>query len=128
VPLLLKQKEAWRVKSYSSEQNQMGSIKYNEDVLKTMVGMALHGLEGIAGIEGKGTVGILGRKNFSHINKISVEGNKVVIDLSLVVSYGLDLRAKAREAQQKICDTIQTMTDLRIGAVNVTVANLEFHE
>jgi len=116
------------MKSYSSEQNQMGSIKYNEDVLKTMVGMALHGLEGIAGIEGKGAVGILGRKNFSHINKISVENNKVVIDLSLVVSYGLDLRAKAREVQQKVCETIETMTDLRIGAINVTVANLEFNE
>ena len=116
------------MKSYSSEQNQMGSIKYNEDVLKTMVGMALNGLEGVAGIEGKGAVGILGRKNFSYINKISVEDSKVVVDLSLVVSYGMDLQAKARETQQKICDTIETMTDLRISAVNVTVVNLEFNE
>jgi len=116
------------VKSFSSEQNQMGSIRYNEDVLKTMVGMALQELEGVAGLEGKGTAGILGRKNFSHINKISVEDNKLILDLSLVVSYGLDLRAKAREAQQKICAAIEKMTDLRIGAINVTVANLEFNE
>ncbi len=116
------------MKSFSSEQNQMGSIKYNEDVLKTMVGMALQELEGVAGFEGKGAVGILGRKNFSHINKMSVEDNKLILDLSLVVSYGLDLRAKAREAQQKISAAIESMTDLRIGAVNVTVANLEFSE
>lgn len=116
------------MKSYSSEQNQMGSIKYNEDVLKTMVGMALNEVEGVAGFEGKGGGGILGRRNFSHISKISVDDKKVIIELSIVASYGLDLREKAREVQQKVRSTIESMTDLQIGAINITVAGLEFHE
>lgn len=116
------------MKSYSSEQNQLGSIKYNEDVLRTMVGMALNEVEGVAGTEGKGGGGILGRRNFSHINKITVEDQKVIIDLSIVTVYGQDLRAKAREVQEKVSSTIQSMTDLQIGAINVTVAGLEFPE
>jgi len=116
------------MKSYYSEQNQMGSIKYNEDVLRTMVGMALNEVEGVAGTENKVGAGILGRKSYSHINKISVDGNKVVIDLSIVVNYGLDLREKAREVQQKVHDTIKSMTDLQISAVNITISGLEFQE
>ncbi|MCG8400495.1 MAG: Asp23/Gls24 family envelope stress response protein [Firmicutes bacterium] len=114
------------VKSYSSEQNQMGSIKYNDDVIKTIVGMALNEVEGVAGIDGKGAGGILGRKHFSHINKITVDENRVVIELSLVVNYGLDLREKAREVQQRVKDSLTGMTDLQIGAVNITVIGLEF--
>lgn len=116
------------MKSFPSEQNAMGSIKYNEDVLKTMVGMAIKELKGVAEIEGKGTAGLLGRKKFSSVNKISVEGNKLVLDLSLVLTYGLDLRAKALETQQKISAMIENMTDLTIGAINVTVASLDFKE
>jgi len=113
------------VKSYFSEQNRLGSIRYNEDVIRSMVDMALSGVEGVAATEGRAGGGILGHKSLSHINKITVQEKKVVIDLSIVVRYGLPVQDVARRVQQKVRDTIESMTDLRIGGVNITVSGLE---
>lgn len=116
------------MKSYPSEQNSLGTIRYNEDVIRTMVNMALSHVEGISGTEGRGSGNILGRKNNSHILKVNVEGQSAVIDLSIIVEYGLLLRDVAQKVQQKVKETIETMTDLQVEAVNVTVAGLDLQE
>lgn len=116
------------MKSYPSEKNAMGTIRYNEDVIKTMVGMALNGVEGVAGMESRGTGNLLSRKNLSHVNKITMEEKKVSLDLSIVVKYGLPLRDVAQQVQHKVKETIESMTDLNVGSVNVTVSGLDFNE
>jgi uncharacterized alkaline shock family protein YloU len=116
------------MKSYPSEKNAMGTIRYNEDVIKAMVGIALNGIEGVAGIEGRGTGNILGRKYLSHVNKIAVEEKRVSLDLSIVVKYGLPLRDVAQQVQQKVKEIIESMTDLNVGAINITVSGLDINE
>lgn len=116
------------MKNYPSEHNSLGTIRYNEEVLRTMVNMALSEVEGISGVDGRGSGNILGRKNYTHVNKINVEENKAVIELSIVVEYGLLLRDVAQQVQQKVRERIESMTDLRVEAVNVTVAGLDLKE
>ncbi|TYO94722.1 Asp23/Gls24 family envelope stress response protein [Desulfallas thermosapovorans] len=114
------------MKAFSTEQNAMGVISYNEDVLKTMTGMAISRVDGVAGIEGSGN--ILTRKNLSQINKIFMEDKKVNIDLSIVVEYGLPLRETAQKVQREVREMIGTMTDLNVGAINITVAGLDIKD
>jgi len=116
------------MKSYPSEKNSMGTIRYNEEVLKTMISMALSGIDGIAGLEGRSAAGILSRKNSSHLNKITVEENRVCIDVSIAARYGLPLRETAKTVQERIKSTIESMTDLNVGAVNIVISGLDFSE
>ncbi|WP_347488187.1 Asp23/Gls24 family envelope stress response protein [Desulfoscipio sp. XC116] len=109
-------------------QNNLGDIRYNEDVLKTMISMALSEVEGVYGMESRSSGNILSRKSISHINKISIEGKNATIDLSIVVAYGLLLRDVAKNVQNKVIEVIETMTDLNVDAVNVTVAGLDIKD
>ncbi|AGL02735.1 Asp23/Gls24 family envelope stress response protein [Desulfoscipio gibsoniae] len=110
------------------EQNDLGVIRYNEDVLKTMIGMTLSEVEGVAGFEGRSSGNLLNRKSVSHINKISIEEKNVTIELSIVVEYGLPLRDAAQNVQHKVREVIEAMTDLYVNAVNVTVAGLDIKD
>ena len=113
----------------SSKQETLGAIHYNDDVIKTMVTMVLNEVEGIATIENRTTAGnLLGRKNNSHINKISVDGKSLTIELTITIDYGLSLMETARKAQQKIKEKIESMTDLTIGAINITISGLDMKE
>lgn len=112
------------MKNYPSEHNSLGTIKYNEDVIRTMVNMALSDVEGIGEIEGRSSGKILSRKHNSNINKISIEGKDAVIELSITADYGLLLRDTAQNVQQKIKEIIESMTDLNVRAVNVTITGL----
>jgi len=116
------------MKIYPSEKNNLGTIRYNEDVLRTMIGIALSQVEGVAGVESRVAGNILARKSYSHINKITVEEKKVSVDISIVARYGMLLRECAQNVQRKIKENIEEMTDLLVAAVNVTVASLDFQE
>ncbi|WP_027366142.1 Asp23/Gls24 family envelope stress response protein [Desulfotruncus alcoholivorax] len=116
------------MKAYPSEKNSMGTIRYNEDVLRTIVGIALSQVEGIAGVESRVAGNILARKSYSHISKITVEDKKVIVDVAIVAKYGMLLRECAQTVQQKIKENIEEMTDLYVAAVNVTVASLDLQE
>lgn len=116
------------MKNYPTEITPIGNIRYNDEVLRTMVNLALSEIEGVVGTEARGTGGLLGRKNLSHITGINVQEQRINIDLAIIVKYGLPLREKAREVQQKVGATISSMTGLEVDSVNVVVAGLELDE
>ncbi len=116
------------MKTDSSGQGTLGAIRYNDDVIKTMVGMAMSEVEGVAGIESRTASNLLSRKSDSHINKITVDGKNLTIDLAIAVKYGLSLWDAAQNVQHKIQEKIEAMTDLKVNAVNVTISGLDIEE
>ncbi len=116
------------MKTDPSEQDTLGAIRYNDEVIKTMVNMAMAEVEGVAGIESRSTGNILSRKSDSHINKISIDGKNLTVDLAIMVKYGLSLREVAQNVQCKVQEKIEAMTDLTVNTINVTVTALEMEE
>jgi uncharacterized alkaline shock family protein YloU len=112
----------------SSAQDTLGAIRYNEDVIKTMVTMALSEVEGVAAIENRTAGNLLSRKSVSNINKIIMDGKNLTVDLAIVVKYGLSLRDAAQNVQRKVQEKIEAMTDLKVNAINVNVAGLDIEE
>jgi len=111
-----------------AEKDSLGVIRYNDDVIKTMVAMAMAEVEGVAGVESRTATNLLSRKSDSHINKITMDGKNLTIDMAIVVRHGLSLRDAAQNVQRKVQEKIEAMTDLKIMAVNVTVAGLDIEE
>ena len=79
-------------------------------------------VDGVAGMSG-GLIGgiaeMLGRKNFSKGVKVEVGEKEAAVDLSIVVTYGVDIRHVATEVQKNVRRAIESMTGLKVVETNV---------
>ena len=108
-----------------------GSVIYSPDVISTIAGIAALKVEGIAGMSGgitDGIVQILGFKNFKKGVKTEIENNDVSINLTVVVKYDTDIQGICAKVQTDVKEAVETMTGLNVAAVNVVVQGISFEE
>ncbi len=88
-------------------------------------------LRGVAGMSGKLVDGItefLGRKNFSKGIKVEVGKEDVVVDINIVVNYGVSIPDVCQNIQKSVVKAIESMAGLHVVAVNVAVQGLVFKD
>ena len=67
-------------------------IRISDEVIATIAGIAASEVENLASMSGgfvDGIAGILGRKNLGKGIKVEIKENDVVIELSIIMQYGL---------------------------------------
>lgn len=105
-----------------------GEIRINEDVIATIVAMALAEVKGIKPATGGSFIEELaekfGKKPTPRGVKVEVEEEEVSVDLSLTVEYGMRIPNLVLEVQEKIKNTVEEMTGYRVKEVNVTVQGI----
>ncbi|NLU11435.1 MAG: Asp23/Gls24 family envelope stress response protein [Tepidanaerobacter acetatoxydans] len=111
------------------ENNEKGSIKIADDVVEVIAGLAATEVEGIAGMSG-GIVGgiteILGRKNLAKGVKVEVNEKEAVVDLYVIVDYGVRIPEVAWNVQENVKKAIENMTGLSVAEVNIHVQGVNF--
>ncbi len=60
--------------------------------------------------------------------KIEVSDDSVFIELSLIVKYGVKIQDMSTKVQQKVKNSVETMTGLNVSAVNVHVVGVQFEK
>ena len=108
-----------------------GSVIFSPDVVATIAGIAALKVDGIAGMSGgitDGIVQILGFKNFKKGVKAEVNDMEAVINLTVVVKYDTNIKAACEEVQKNVKEAVETMTGLHINAVNIAVQGVNFEE
>lgn len=108
-----------------------GSVAYSPDVVATIAGIAALKVEGIAGMSGgitDGIVQILGFKNFKKGVKAEIEETEATVSLSVVVKYDTNIQNVCANVQNNVKEAVETMTGLSVTAVNVTVQGISFEE
>ncbi|MDD4169777.1 MAG: Asp23/Gls24 family envelope stress response protein [Desulfotomaculaceae bacterium] len=106
-----------------------GTIKISEEVVRIIAGLAATEIEGVAGMSGGIVGGIaekLGRKNMTKGVKAEVGETEAVIDLSIIVEYGARIQNIAHQIQNKVKNTVESMTGLTVSGVNVNVQGVSF--
>ena len=98
----------------------LGSIRIADEVVSVIAGLAAMDVDGVAGM--------LGRKNFSKGVKVEVGEQEAAVDISLVVTYGVDIRHVATDVQKNVRRAIESMTGLRVVETNVQVQGVVFPE
>lgn len=106
------------------------NLTISEDVIGIIAGLAAAEVEGVSGM----TLGfvdginqILGsNKKYSKGVKIELEGNEVVIDLFVIVKYGVKIPDVAFSIQNSVKGSVETMTGLKVKAVNINVQGVTF--
>ena len=106
------------------------NLTISEDVIGIIAGLAAAEVDGVSGM----TLGfvdginqILGsNKKYSKGVKVELEGNDVVIDLFVIVKYGVKIPDVAFSIQNSVKGSVETMTGLKVKAVNINVQGVTF--
>lgn len=107
-------------------ENSYGKIEFSENALKQIVGTMVSESYGIVGVsaKGDGIAELLRRDNVAKGVKISVEDNKLNIELSVIVKYGVSIKTVAENIIDNVKFAVQEATSLEIDSLNVIVQGI----
>ncbi|HOB19297.1 MAG TPA: Asp23/Gls24 family envelope stress response protein [Candidatus Atribacteria bacterium] len=105
--------------------NSLGEIIISDDVLAVLAGITAIGCYGIVGMASKratdGIVELLGLDNLSRGVKVYTQDNEVIIDLFIIVEYGISIAAVAKNVIDTVKYNVENLTGTTVKKVNITV-------
>lgn len=108
------------------------NINIAEEVITTIAGISVSEISGVAemagGIAGGITEVLSGKKNLSKGIKAETDGNNVKIDVNIIVNYGVRIPDVAFDIQNKVKQSVETMTGLKVNEVNVHVQGVNIEK
>ena len=113
--------------SYTQEMEN-GSIQISEDVVASVTGMAVLEVEGVCGLSssiGTDIAEMLGMKTLSKGVRLSTtETGALRIDCDVVSKFGQNIFELAKNVQENVKSSVESVTGLRVAEVNVTVCGI----
>ena len=115
-------------KEYYTQEMENGSIQISEDVVASVTGMAVLEVEGVCGLSssiGTDIAEILGMKTLSKGVRLSTtETGALRIDCDVVSKFGQNIFELAKNVQENVKSSVESVTGLRVAEVNVTVCGI----
>ena len=112
------------------ENEKSDTIKISPDVVATIAGVATTEIKGVAGMFSSFAGGLaekLGaKKSPTKGIKVEIKEKSVLIDLYIVVEYGIRIPELAWEIQESVKNSVETMTGLLVEKVNVHIDGISF--
>lgn len=113
------------------DENPNGTVSFATDVVATIAGLAATEVDGVASMSSQngGIADMFARKNARNFTKgvrIDLDGNKVTVDVTIVVEYGSPVPDVARNIQENVKKAIETMSGLDVHTVDVHVSGISF--
>ena len=116
-------------KEYVSRSDELGNIHISEEVLAAISAAAALEVEGVSSLAanlGSDIAELLGKKNLAKGVRVKMEDDKVVVELSVLMSYGHTIPEMCKAVQEGVKNAIESMTGLEVSAVNVNVGGVTF--
>jgi uncharacterized alkaline shock family protein YloU len=109
--------------------NPNGSIEISQEYFSNLIGYATSSCYGVADMCASNTVqGITslftGRKANRGV-KVRNIGGQLIIDLHIVVTYGVNITVIVKSIMNKVSYTVEEATGLKVGNVNVFVDSMK---
>ncbi len=119
-----------QVKEMSNEMTtQLGKIVIAEELLAMLAGYAAIECYGLVGMSSRkikdGISELLGRDNLSKGVEIKLDGDQLIVDLYIVVSYGTRIPQVAKNVMEKVQYTLEHITGLKVSQVNVNIQGVQ---
>ncbi len=112
-----------------NEEGANNGIKIANDVVAVIAGVAVSEVQGVASMSGGFAGGITevlsGKKNLSKGIKVDADEKEVKIDVNIIVEYGTRIPDVAFEIQNRVKKSVESMTGLKVAAVNVHVQGVK---
>ena len=115
-------------KQYITQEQENGTVMISEDVIVTIVSQAISEVEGVVGMStkpGADIIDLLGKKSWGKGVRVAFgQDNDITIDCNVVLAYGQSVVAVATLAQSAVTGAIESMTGIKVAAVNVNVCGI----
>ena len=105
-----------------------GTIRYANEVIAIIAGVAASEVDGIAGMATSGGISLGRSRSITRGIKVDVAGEDVSVELYIVVEYGSPIQKVASEVQENVRKAIETMTGLHVINVDVHVQGVSFEK
>lgn len=110
-----------------------GDIDISNEVIATVVGGAATDIYGIVGMASKNQIRdnlntILKRENYSRGVVVRQEEDQIVVNIYIIISYGVKLSEVGRNVQDKVKYNLQSMLGIDAEAVNIFVQGVKVTE
>lgn len=113
-------------------ENILGQVDISEEVIATIAGAAAIECYGLVGMASRkisdGVSGLLKRENLAKGVTVTFQDDAVVIDLNIIVGYGVKISEVAANVMGRVHYTVESMTKLKVSEVNVNVQGVRFLE
>ena len=101
----------------------------SDEVLAISASIAATEVEGVAGMSSGvagGIVEALGKVNLAKGVKVETKDGRTVVDLYVILKYGFRVPDVAWNIQEKVKNSIESLTGITVSAVNIHVQAIEF--
>lgn len=108
-----------------------GTIKISDEVIATITSVAVSEVEGVCGVIGSFAGEIaskFSKKNTYKGIKVSTNENETIIDINIIVKYGIRIPEIAWEVQENVKKSVESMSGLSVVKVNIHVVGVEFDD
>lgn len=109
------------------ENGDIGEVQIADEVIAIIAGLAATEVEGVSSMAGNITnelIAKLGKKNLSKGITVEVCENTVSVILALNLEYGYNVMDVSEKVQEKVKNTIENMTGLKVADVNIRIAGI----
>lgn len=105
--------------------NEYGKIFIDNSVLATIAGMAAMECYGLVGMSNRsaadGLVELLKKEHLTKGVKVHTEDESIIIDLHIVVQFGIKISVVANNIIEKVRYNIENLTGINVKKVNLNV-------
>ena len=106
------------------ENGPLGEVQIANEVVAIIAGIAATEVDGVAAMAGE-LVSKLGMKVLSKGVRIAFEDSGIRVDLSIILEYGCSIPEVTAAVQERVKNSIETMTGLKVVDVNIRVADVK---
>ena len=115
-------------KQYITQNQENGTVLISEDVVSAIAEHAIADVEGVAAISnkpGSDIADLINKKNWGKGMKILIgQDNSLTIDCNVAIGYGHSVIETAQAVQSAITNAVESMTGVKVTAVNVNICGI----
>ena len=115
-------------KQYITQNQDNGTVMISENVIATIVAQAVKEVEGVVSLNvkpGADIVELISKKNWGKGMKIIIEEDEsLTVECNILVGYGQSVVAIAQAVQSTVSTHLDSMTGVKVNAVNVNVCGI----
>lgn len=114
-----------------SDDTNLGTVEIAPEVIEVITGIAASEVEGVSAMRGNFATDVVerfGKKSHGKGVKVDLTENGILIDLFVVLNFGVSIPKVAQQLQENIRQTLKNMTALDIDEINVHVVGVQMED